>query len=76
MSTMDLERPTHSVLDMAMPTGTSEALVSVARKETQPLDLTCGTKRAARKADSDGTVIDRRAITGRLGLSAPAPECR
>ena len=75
---MDLERPIRSVLDMdmAMPTSASEALVSVARKEIQPLDLTCGTELAARKADSDGTVIDRRAITERLGLSVSASECR
>ena len=50
---------------MAMPTSASEALVSVARKETQPLDLTRGTCRAARKADNDGPVIDRRAVMER-----------
>ncbi|MCY3783925.1 MAG: hypothetical protein OXG79_09085 [Chloroflexi bacterium] len=61
---------------MAMPTSASEVLVSMARKETQLLDLTCGTFRAALKADSDGTVIDCGAITDRLGLSAPASECR
>ena len=61
---------------MAMPTSASEALVSVARKEIQPLDLTCGTECAARKADCDGAVSDCRAIAERLGLSAPARECR
>ena len=50
---------------MAMPTDVTEALVSVARKETQPLDLTRGTNLAARQADSD------RAVMERLGLSAP-----
>ena len=59
-----------------MPTSASEALVSVARKETQPLNLTRGTNLAARQADSDRAVIDRRATTERTGQPATARERR
>ena len=59
-----------------MPTSASEALASVARKETLLLDLTRGTNLTARQADSDRAVIDRRATTERTGQPAPALERR